>query len=457
MQHNLTKILESKTNGPEIAILLSTLLDVKVSGTTRTREIEQHPDNPSLLSISDVLNTYGVENIGIKFDNDKFTEIPVPFVTQLKGMKSGINFFTIVKEVEGDIIHFFDPEKHRWGSLAKDDFIERCSGVALLVEVGDDAGEKDYKKSRREEKRKTTEMYLIALCVPAIAIIAGIMALAQYGTSALLPFVLSMLTLGGAITATLLLWYDLDQHNPLLQQICSVGKKVNCGAVLHSKAAKIAGISWSAIGFSYFFGMLMLLLFSGIASPAVLFIASWINVVAVPYVVFSIYYQWRVIKQWCVLCLCVCGILILQLATTLLGGWHALLPFSTIGSSLIISAITAFTIPFAITTLLMPALQKAKESRRINIELQKLKHNRQIFEALLQKQKKVMENPAGLGISQGNPNAAFKLIKVCNPYCGPCARAHTPMEELLHACIRRNRSAFKSANEKSVWWYCSYW
>lgn len=80
----------------------------------------------------------------------------------------------------------------------------------------------------------------------------------------------------------------------------------------------------------------------------------------------------------------------------------------------------------------MPALQKAKEGKRLNIELQKLKHNRQIFEALLHKQKQVKENPDGLGISLGNPNGAYKLIKVCNPYCGPCAKAHIPIEELLH-------------------------
>lgn len=304
--------------------------------------------------------------------------------------------------------------------------------MALLVEVRDDAGEKEYVKNRKKEKRRYLENYLIALSLPAIVVIAGIMTLVQYGISALLPFVFSILTMAGAITSVLLLWYELDQNNPLLQQICSAGKKVNCGAVLHSKAATILGISLSAISFSFFMGILLLLLFSGINSPAALFTVSWANAIAAPYVVFSLYYQWRVIKQWCVLCLCVGAILLLQLINALFGGWYALLLSSSIEPGLITSSITAFVIPFILTTVLMPALQKSKESKRINIELQKLKHNKQIFEALLQKQKQLTESCDSLGISVGNPNATFKLIKVCNPYCGPCAKAHTPMEELQH-------------------------
>jgi hypothetical protein len=83
MQHYLTKLLEARSNDPEIAILLTTLLNVKISGATLTKEIEEHPDYLSPLSLNDVLNTYGIENIGIKFGSHKLTDIPVPFITQL--------------------------------------------------------------------------------------------------------------------------------------------------------------------------------------------------------------------------------------------------------------------------------------------------------------------------------------------------------------------------------------
>lgn len=427
----MLSFFESKTNGPKAAKLLLDILNVKVTATTLAKEIEEHPDYPSLLSISDVLNNHGVENMGIRVDPERFAELPCPFITQIRWGKEPANLFTVVKEVNGNIIHFFDPEKDRWTALAKEGFLKVWSGIALLAEAKDDAGEKDYSKKIKAENRKNIIQYLSAFCIPVIAIVTGLLALVQLGTNALLPFTFSLLTLAGVITGALLLWYELDQHNPVLQQICSSGKKVNCGAILQSKASKIWGISWSAIGFSYFMGVLLLLLFSGITNPAALFVASWLNITAVPYVVFSVYYQWRVARQWCILCLCVQGLLVLQLATTLLGGWHTLLAFSTIEPGLIISTLTALIIPFIIATLLVPAFQKVKESKQVNIELQKLKHNREIFGALLQKQKMLTTTPDGLGITLGNPNGIYKLIKVCNPYCGPCAKAHQPMEDLL--------------------------
>ena len=36
-----------------------------------------------------------------------------------------------------------------------------------------------------------------------------------------------------------------------------------------------------------------------------------------------------------------------------------------------------------------------------------------------------------MGIDLGNSNSPNILIKVCNPYCGPCAKAHAKIEELL--------------------------
>lgn len=41
--------------------------------------------------------------------------------------------------------------------------------------------------------------------------------------------------------SVLLLWHEIDKNNPLLRQICSGGKKVNCDAVLSSKASKVFG------------------------------------------------------------------------------------------------------------------------------------------------------------------------------------------------------------------------
>lgn len=432
MQRFISNLLEPKTNGPETAALLAALLKVNISASTLKKDIEEHPDSPSLLSISDVLNSYGIENLAIKTDADKLPEIPLPCITQVQATGADFKYFTVVREITDSRVQFFDSEKHQWASVAKDDFAARFSGIVLLAQAGEKAGEKDYAKKVRAEKRLRLGQYLLTLCLPVLLLAAGVLAFAQVGGGAVLPFMFSVLTLAGCAISALLLWYEVDQHNPALQQICSSGAKVNCGAVLQSNAAKIAGISWSAVGFSYFMGLLLLPLFLGLANPAALFTASWVNALALPYIAFSIYYQWRVVKQWCVLCLGVQGLLALQFATALIGGWHDILPFSTLFTpTVFLQALAAFAVPFITSAIVLPALQKAKESKELTIKLQKLKHNRQVFEALLPKQKEVTEVPAGLGIILGNPDAAYKLIKVCNPYCNPCAKAHQPMEDLL--------------------------
>ncbi|GAA4309956.1 hypothetical protein GCM10023143_18090 [Compostibacter hankyongensis] len=64
--------------------------------------------------------------------------------------------------------------------------------------------------------------------------------------------------------------------------------------------------------------------------------------------------------------------------------------------------------------------------------LDRLKKNKKIFNALLQDQLSAQQNTTNLGILIGNSKAKNTLIKVCNPYCGPCAQVHSQIEELIY-------------------------
>lgn len=432
MKNLLHLFLEPRTNGAEITFLLAELLNVKISSSTIKKEFEEHPNYPSLLSISDILSNYGVENLSVRITPEKLQRVPVPFITQIKGTKDDADFFTIVKQITDGRIQYFDPEKHRWDTKESEEFLQRCSGVVLLTDVQSEAGEKTYVQKTQEERRKHMIQNITAFWPPIAILATGLYALVQTGISALVPCIFMLVTLIGSMVSLLLFWYELDQYNPVLQQLCGARKKVNCGAVLQSKGAKIGGVSWSTIGLSYFAGTLIIQLFWGVANPKTLVISAWLNIIAIPYVGYSIYYQWRIAKQWCVLCLYVQSILVLQLGLALLGGWHVPLAVYLSKPDLLIQMTAAFAIPFTVVTILLPAQQQAKEKKQTFHKLQRLKHDPQIFEALLEKQKKLTRSPQGLGILIGNPDATCKIIKVCNPYCGPCALAHVPMEELLN-------------------------
>ncbi len=429
----LQNLLEARTNPSEAAKVLIDELGVKITASSITKEIQEHSNYPSLVSITDILTNYGIDNISFKVDIERLNDVPVPFLSPIKGEKNSTQFFTVVREVLENNLIIYDPEKHKWITITKENFLQRFSGIILLTEGKDTVKveEKNYVKKLKEEKQKAFNSQIILLFIPFILTIECINAFKQNGVQSTLPIIFIMITFLGAIIGALLLWYELDQYNPMLRKICSGSRKVNCGTILKSKAAKIAGISWSSIGFSYFMGQLLLLLLTAITNSKILYIESWINVLALPYVFFSIYYQWKVAKQWCVLCLSVQGLLILQFITALIGNWHSIYSVYEINIYLITIVAVAFAVPFTTVSVIVPALEKAKEGRNSKTELQRLKHTPQIFEMLLSLQKSITVPSKQLGILLGNPDAKYKIIKVCNPYCGPCARAHTPMEELL--------------------------
>ena len=67
----------------------------------------------------------------------------------------------------------------------------------------------------------------------------------------------------------------------------------------------------------------------------------------------------------------------------------------------------------------------------------------------MQQQTAAPDGYQDLGITIGNPHAENTIIKVCNPYCGPCALAHPLLEEI----VRRNKNInlkliFSASNEK---------
>ncbi|HEY5464668.1 MAG TPA: cysteine peptidase family C39 domain-containing protein [Hanamia sp.] len=424
----LQKIFNPMHNCEMVVNQICKLHNVSVTRSSIKKDIEEHPDFASLLSVSDVLNNFGVETLSIKISIEQLKELPTPFIAQVKRKQE---LFTVIKEINGSNINLLNPDTLKAETTDFKTFESQFTGVVLLVEARENAGEKDYRKHLREEKIKMLTNLLTVTAIPIFTLLICFLIFFKYGTASIAAIIYTLITLAGTLVGTLLLWYEVDQHYPALQKICSAGKKINCGAILHSKASKIFGISWIVIGFTYFAGSLLSLLVTGIYNLPVLFVLSWMNIIALPYIIFSIYYQARIAKQWCVMCLAVQVILGLQFIVALFGGLY-MSPVEAITSFNILTIAVCFIIPFLVISLLLPALRKAKESKENKIALQRLKHNPQIFEALLAKQKIITESTDGLGITIGNYDAKYKLIKACNPYCGPCAKAHPVIEELIH-------------------------
>lgn len=431
MQPLFSNLLEPRNNVSETAFLLIRLFNIKISRSSLKQEIEEHPDYPSLLSISDTLQFYGIENITAAFDHDRLTHIPTPFITQVKNKKNGTQLFTVVKEASDETVTYFDADKQAWRNVTTTQFLASYSGIALMADLNAMVEEKDYHQKIRAERNNRFITYIAASLLPFIVLTAGIFSSMQAGKVSLLPFIFCLLTLSGGLFSILLVWYEIDQHNPALQKVCSFSKKASCGAVLKSNGAQVAGISWSIIGFAYFAGSLIALLSTGMHYPPMLGALSWISIATVPYIGYSLYYQWQIVKRWCMLCLSVQAVLALQFLVAVTAGWYNHLSIPDINTTLLMQISIAFSIPVLLSVSMLPLIRKAKDSQNNKAALQRLKRHPAVFESLLQRQKKIVRSTENLGITIGNPNPKYKIIKVCNLYCRPCAMAHPVIEELL--------------------------
>jgi len=204
-----------------------------------------------------------------------------------------------------------------------------------------------------------------------------------------------------------------------------VKRKTNCNAILNSSKAKIfSWLSWSEVGFFYFSGGFLAL---SLYVQSV-YIIAWVNILALPYVIFSLSYQGIIAKQWCPLCLATQSVLVLEFIIEYAGNLFNIVYPSSFS---IFRIVLIFLLPVAIWYYIKLHLLEEQHSKTKKYELSRLKNNKEIFNSLLASQKRVTHPTDGLGILLGNPNAANTLVKVCNPYCDPCAKAHPELEKLL--------------------------
>ncbi|MEM9866513.1 MAG: vitamin K epoxide reductase family protein [Bacteroidota bacterium] len=383
-----------------------------------------HADYPSLLSVSDTLTKFQIENIAVKVDRKKLYELPLPLIAQVS--EDGETAFYLISEITAHKVHCYT-EEDDLKVLTVIEFYEIWSGICLVVEKSENSKEPNIEQ--RLGDRRFFKYTGIAAITFFVAWLASSFLLGQSQHNfGVLPY--TLLKVSGLFIATLLLWFEVDEFNPTLQNLCSGGQKTNCGAVLNSRYAKLLNgrVSLSLIGFSYFFSSFFCLLINSF-SLASLSLLSYLSFLSAPVIAVSIYYQAAVIKQWCKLCVGIQLVLVGEIAVSQ--------AFELYGASLSWVDTTLFLtlalLPVLIWAYLGPLIKKEKHLVLYRRAFTRMKNDPQVFKGLLSKSRKITNSTEGLGISLAHEDAQYNLIKVCNPYCGPCARAHPVLEQLLEA------------------------
>jgi len=404
------------------------LLDVKVNNSTVDETLQNHPDWPGLLCISDSLTKWNLPNAAGKIEQKYIEKLPTPFLAYTNNYVTPLEIITDVSETSVTIL---SNRKQKAKSENREDFFKRWSGIYLMAEKNETAGEQNFEINKRKSfVNNSLPALLIALLilVSAFFIHRNLTVLTNFIPVSGVYFQYIIL-LAGIMVSSLLLWHEIDSNNPILHKVCTGIIKGNCDAILSGKQSKVfSWLSWSEVGFFYFTGGLLTMLFLVPLNSAIL-ILSYLNLLALPYTIFSVYYQGRVAKQWCILCLTVQLLLILGGINVLI--YRFLLLISQVSVMSIITSLILYLIPALAWYSIKPYLLRLQEAKNTRRDYLRLKFNSEIFETLLKKQKQITIPTEGLGINLGNPTATNTLVKVCSPYCGPCAAAHPKIEALM--------------------------
>lgn len=377
-------------------------------------QIQSHPSYPSLHAITGVLSHFDIDNIAIRvaIDKDTLKQLPPSFIAQVK-TDNATDFALVVKKNKTYKTIF---SNKRSEIISKTIFLERFTGILVAVEKNETIQNANFLTTNLQKP----------LFITALLLFSALFFNSSPNFAETFYF---LTTLIGVTISYLIIQHDLGLDSKIIDSICSQeSKNTNCNAVLNSKGATLyKNIKLSDVSLVYFISTnLTALLF--LLTNTSLNLLYLISLAGLPVVIYSIYYQIKVSKNWCVLCLGIASILILQ----------ASIFFFTTFSLSIISITSTLLIGFAFITItsiwlfISSKLKQEQDFKKLKIESSKFKRNFDLFNTLLQQSKSVDTTIANTsGIILGNKNAPLNITVITNPFCGHCKSAHNMVESLL--------------------------
>lgn len=403
-------------------------LKINVSPAGLKKDLCFHPDFPNLLSVTDSLSKWNIPNLATRLNSDQLRDIPLPALAFVH-IRGGI--LAPIKSVSSDTIEWLDTVKG-WQKEPIDEFQRKWSGIAVLVEPSQQSGETDYIKNIRKHRKDSLRLPFILGCVLiCLALTIGLNWQSFTSITELTGILIATKLIGSLITS-FLLWQSLDRENPFLQSICHFGSRSNCNSILQSNAANVTSwLTWSEVGFFYFTGGLFTIIFGLMSgNHAITDHMFLLSATALPYTLYSIYYQGFVARQWCMLCLAT--------QIVLWSEFLAFIIFSEPKFQLPPTADTALQIalanliPITLWAILKKPLSGSMLVYGLQRELQRTKFNEVYIKAIFNAEDKM---PPLLGemrtLNIGSKTPKNTITVVTNPLCGPCAKVHAELTRLI--------------------------
>lgn len=198
-----------KQNAVNVTEILLKTLNVKVSNGTIKNALEEHPNFPSLLSVSDCLTEWGVENQTYQIDKESFDkdELLFPFIA---ATNTNGGLFTLVTKMENGLV-YTERENNDFEPQTEAAFLHCWTGIALHATATETSGEKAYHTNNIIDKFNAVKL-------PALiaTLLLTIFLSINFNTIGVVYGILLSLKLVGLAVSILLLIHSINTNNPLI-------------------------------------------------------------------------------------------------------------------------------------------------------------------------------------------------------------------------------------------------
>lgn len=377
-------------------------------------QVQSHPDYPSLLSISDTLSFFKINNIAARVDTQDLENLPNNFIALIKDNEEKF-FWTFVEQNLNGFQYVQNGKKTK---LDNKEFAEQFQNVVLVTE---------REETELLNKDDSNKKMLFGLILLGLVYLFSI----SISNFSLLQFFIVFFASTGVYLSVEAVSHEFGIKTKFSEAVCAISSNTDCNAVINSKKNRYFElINFSDSSITFFGTQLLALLFSSISNllDSFYIITTILLLFSVPIILLSIYQQYFVVKKWCPICLTIISLIFTELG--------CLLFFNSFTLSVELKAISYFVLAMILSylsTVFIKNLFKSNFNLQARVlENYRFKRKYSLFKIALLDSKSIdykesIEN----NIVLGNIDAKLKVIIVLSPFCGHCRATLKMINEIL--------------------------
>ncbi|MDR6546922.1 putative membrane protein [Chryseobacterium rhizosphaerae] len=374
-------------------------------------QAETHPDYPSLLAYSDTLNFFNIPNLATKLSLEEIEEIDN--IDSYVALLAEDNLVPSLYHVEkrGDFYYYKKGKKEVENS--RNDFLKVWQNIVFLID-------------KPEEEEKNTKYFssfslllIFSFCI---------LGLIYFCSNSILAIVFGVTSILGIFLSLEALKTELGIESQVSKSFCKTIPNADCAQVINSKKNKwLAKVKISDISMWFFTSQIFSLFVFAVANSIDAFSSyMFLGIMfSIPLTFFSIYFQYKIEKSWCPICLSI--ILVIYIQFVVLFFLNTGFYFSEKNMMLFIFC---FLLIGGLIYLLKPFFLEHKEMKEDYIKQLRFSKNYDLFKNTLLKSKQVFFKKEVIIL--GNPNALKKISIITSPMCGHCKNAHEIIDDIFN-------------------------